>query len=112
MYNINLLKNEQVIAVFDDTFIKQGKNQKLTTIAITNQRLLFLDYFNETSIEETLRIAKGIDYLRQKEIYYKIELKDITEVLEDDYYYIKLKDNTIIEFDEEELYNLIKEQIK
>lgn len=112
MYNINLLKNEQVIAVFDDTFIKQGKNQKLTTIAITNQRLLFLDYFNETSIEETLRIAKGIDYLRQKEIYYKIELKDITEVLENDYYYIKLKDNTIIEFDEEELYNIIKEQIK
>jgi hypothetical protein len=112
MYNINLLKNEQVIAVFDDTFIKQGKNRKLTTIAITNQRLLFLDYFNETSIEETLRIAKGIDYLRQKEIYYKIELKDITEVLEDDYYYIKLKDNSIIEFDEEELYNLIKEQIK
>ena len=112
MYNINLLKNEQVIAVFDDTFIKQSKNQKLTTIAITNQRLLFLDYFNETSIEETLRIAKGIDYLRQKEIYYKIELKDITEVLEDDYYYIKLKDNTIIEFDKEELYNLIKEQIK
>ena len=39
MYNINLLKNEQVIAVFDDTFIKQGKNQKLTTIAITNQRV-------------------------------------------------------------------------
>lgn len=112
MYNINLLKNEQVIAVFDDIFIKQGKNQKLTTVAITNQRLLFLDYFNETSIEETLRIAKGIDYLRQKEVYYKIELNDITEVLEDDYYYIKLKDNSIIEFDEKELYNLIKEKIK
>ena len=112
MYNINLLKDEQVIAVFDDIFIKQGKNQKLTTVAITNQRLLFLDYFNETSIEETLRIAKGIDYLRQKEVYYKIELNDITEVLEDDYYYIKLKDNSIIEFDEKELYNLIKEKIK
>ncbi len=112
MYNINLLKNEKVIAVFDDIFIKQGKNQKLTTIAITNQRLLFLDYFNETSIEETLRIANGVDYLRQKEVYYKIDLKNIIEVSKNDYFYIKLKDNTIIEFAEEELYNLIKEQIK
>ena len=41
MYNINLLKDKQVIAVFDDIFIKQGKNQKLTTVAITNQ-----DYYS------------------------------------------------------------------
>lgn len=111
MYNIELQKNEEVIAVFDDTLIKQGKNQKFTTIAITNQRLLFLDFFNNTSIEESLRIAQGIDYLRQKEVYYQIKLKDISSVSEEELYTIKLKDNTILEIEEKELFEIIQNQI-
>ena len=43
MYNFNLLKNEKIIKVFEEIYIIQEENEKVTTIALTNKRLLFLD---------------------------------------------------------------------
>ena len=32
MYNFNLMKNENLMKVFDEVFIRQGENEKITTI--------------------------------------------------------------------------------
>ena len=44
MYSLELMNNEEVIRIFDEIFVKQNKNEKITTIVLTNKRLLFLDY--------------------------------------------------------------------
>ncbi len=41
MYDFNLINGEEVIKIFDNVWVKQGNNEKNTTIALTNQRLLF-----------------------------------------------------------------------
>ena len=76
MYNFNLLKNEKIIKVFEEIYIIQEENEKVTTIALTNKRLLFLDYLNENEGQEVLRIARGTNYLKIKDVYYYINLND------------------------------------
>lgn len=111
MFNFNLENDEELIEVFEHVWIKQTKNEKNTTIALTTKRLLFLDYVNQTDLQETLRIARGVEYVRTKEVYYKIELTKIKEINKKENYYIKLDDNSIIEFDESKLYELLKSEI-
>lgn len=107
MYNFNLLNSEEIIEIFDNVWIRQGDNEKQTTIALTNQRLLFLE-FPKDDPNEVLRIARGIDYLRYKEVYYVIELIDIKEINYDENYSIILNDNTSFEFDNSKLFELLK----
>ena len=111
MYNIDLLKNEKIIDIFDEVFIKQGNQEKYTTIAITNKRLLFLDYLTENDYSEVLRIAKGIDYLKYKEVYFEINLKNIKNIKEEKHY-ILFYDDKSFEFDNKELYLLLKDKLK
>ena len=73
MYNFDFLKNEELIEIFEDVWIVQGKNEKCTTIALTNQRLLFLDY-DKFDSRENLRVGRGVEYARFKEVYYSIDL--------------------------------------
>ena len=47
MYNLNLSKNEKLIQIFDNILITNNKEEKTTTMAITNKRLLFLDYLKK-----------------------------------------------------------------
>ena len=108
MYNFNFLKNEKLIQIFDDIWIKEGNNEKITTIALTNQRLLFLDYNNNDS-RENLRIIGKLNYIRYKEIYYVIELKDIKYTSKEDNYIIHTLNNNI-EFSNQELFNLINKK--
>ena len=108
MYNFNLLKNEKIIKVFEEIYIIQEENEKVTTIALTNKRLLFLDYLNENEGQEVLRIARGTNYLKTKDVYYYINLNDIKSITKEEYYQIILKNNQSFEFDDEELYNLLK----
>lgn len=108
MYNFNLLKNEKIIKVFEEIYIIQEENEKVTTIALTNKRLLFLDYLNENEGQEVLRIARGTNYLKIKDVYYYINLNDIKSITKEEYYQIILKNNQSFEFDDEELYNLLK----
>ena len=87
MYSFDFLKNEELIEIFEDVWIAQGKNEKCMTIALTNQRLLFLDY-DKFDLREYLRVGRGVEYARFKEVYYSIDLKDIIKVSKNkDYYY-------------------------
>lgn len=110
MYNFNFIDNEKLIDVFDDVLIKQGNNEKITTIALTDKRLLFLDYLSN-DVKDTLRIAKGINYIRYKEVYYEVYLNNIKEIIHNDFYEIILKDNIVIEFRDHNLYKLLKGEI-
>lgn len=44
----------KISKIFDNLYIKQGNNEKITSTILTNQRLLFLDYIvlNNNSIIE------------------------------------------------------------
>lgn len=64
MYNFNLNKDEEIIKVFNDVLIRQEGNEKVTTIALTNKRVLFLDYLIENEGLEVLRIARGMNYIK------------------------------------------------
>ena len=109
MYNFNLLKNEKLIQVFDDIWIKEGNNEKVTTIALTNERLLFLDYeINDP--RENLRIINKLNYIKTKEVYYSINLEDIKDITKKDNYIIHTINNKNIEIDNERLGHLIKKQ--
>ena len=112
MLKYELMDGEENIIVLDELFVNQGNNEKTTTAVLTNQRLMFLDFLVPDDGAEVLRVARGLDYIRYKEVYYQIFLKDIKELnANDNYYQIVLKNNTQFEFDSKELYNLIKNEI-
>lgn len=50
--------------MFDDVLIRQEGNEKVTTIALTNKRVPFLDYLIENEGLEVLRIARGMNYIK------------------------------------------------
>lgn len=110
MYNFNFIENEELIEIFDSVLVKQNNNEKITTIALTNKRLLFLDYVTNDGLE-VLRITNKLNLMRTKEVYYTIDLDDIDSIIKDEYYIIKLKDNTLFEFNEQKLYELFKGMI-
>ena len=95
MYNFNLMKNENIIKIFDEVFIRRGENEKITTIALTNKRLLFLEYITQNEGLELLRVARGADYMRYKEVYYQVELNDVKSVNKDKIYKIEIRLNLI-----------------
>lgn len=108
MYNFKLMDNEEVIKIFDEILIKQGENEKDTIIILTNERLLFLDYTTLDEGLEVLRVARGTDYIKYKDVYYQINLNDIENISRDKYYQVVLKKQVSFEFDNEELYNLLR----
>lgn len=105
MYNFGLLKDEELIYVFDDILVKINDKELFTTVALTTKRLLFLDYNNAN---DELRIAKYQTYIKYKEVYYKINLDDIESIRKDKYYQILLKNESKIEFDNNKLYELLE----
>lgn len=106
MYNFNFIENEELREVFDEVYIRQNENEKITTIALTNKRLLFLDYITNDGLEAP-RITNKMNLVRSKEVYYQINLEDIKSLSEMEYYNMILKDGTEIEFNNEELYKLL-----
>lgn len=69
MYNFDFLKNEELIEIFEDVWIVQGNNEKCTTIALTNQRLLFLDYDKYDYIVPTLTEQQIKFYIQMRQMY-------------------------------------------
>ena len=106
MYNFNFVENEELIEVFDEVLVKQNDNEKITTIALTNKRLLFLDYITNDGLE-ALRITNKMNLVRTKEVYYQLNLDDIESLSETEYYNVKLNDGTEFEFNNKELYELL-----
>ncbi|MBQ7137338.1 MAG: hypothetical protein IJO43_05125 [Bacilli bacterium] len=107
MYNFNLTEKEEVIEIFDRIWIKQNNNEKNTTIALTNKRLLFLEYSKDNP-NEVLRTARGLEYPRYKEVYYQIPLDNIKKLNEEETYSITLVDSNSFEFDDSRLFELLK----
>lgn len=107
MYNFNLIKGEEVIEIFDNIWVKQGKNEKNTTIALTNKRMLFLEYVNDDP-NEVLRISRGLSYPRYKEVYYQVELSNVREINENENYSVILNDGVSFEFADDKLFSLLK----
>lgn len=107
MYSFELMEKEEIIKIIDEFLIKQNDKQRIISAILTDKRLLFLDYVNNTDYMETLRTARGMDYLRNKEVIYIINLDDIVSVYEDEYFVIKLKDNITFEFEDKELFELL-----
>lgn len=110
MYNFNLMNGEEIIDIFDNTLVKQEENQKNTTIALTSKRLLFLDYVND-DINEMLRIGRGLDYIRYKEVYFNIDLVEIQSIEKKDYYLVNLKNGNSFEFSNDKLYEILEKII-
>ncbi len=110
MYNFNFLRDEKLIQVFDDIWIKVNEQEKITTIALTNKRLLFLDYDNN-DYRENLRISGKINYVRYKEVYYFIELENIKNIVKSETYRIDLSNSKTIDFNNEDLFKLIEKII-
>lgn len=110
MYNFELMDNEKVIKIFDEILIKQEDNQKTTTIVLTDKRLLFLDYVTPNEGSEVLRIARGANYIKYKEVYYQIDLNKIVDITKKEYYQVILENKMTFEFDDDELYNLLKSE--
>ena len=106
MYNFNFIENEELVEVFDGFYVRQNNNEKITTIALTNKRLLFLDYITNDGLE-ALRIMNKMNLVRTKEVYYQLNLDDIESLSEAEYYNIVLKDGTEFEFNNKELYELL-----
>ena len=106
MYNFNFIENEELIDIFDEVYIKQNNKDKVTTIALTNKRILFLDYVINDGLE-ALRITNKMNLVRNMEVYYSIDLFDIEKIYEDEYFIIKLKNNTFIEFNNQKLFKLL-----
>lgn len=106
MYNFNFMENEELIEIFDEVLVKQNENEKITTIALTNKRLLFLDYVTNDGLE-ALRVTNKLILVRTKEVYYMIYLDNIEMIIEEEYYKIKLKDDTSFEFNNQKLYDFL-----
>ena len=112
MYNFDFLKDEELIEIYEDVWIVQGNNEKCTTIALTNQRLLFLDYDKYDS-RENLRVGRGVEYARFKKEYYSIDLKYIKKVSnKKGITIIDLSDGKNLEIENENIFSLIQKEIE
>ena len=111
MYNLNLSKNENLIQIFDNILITNTKEEKTTTIAITNKRLLFLDYLNTNDALDALRITNKLNTIKYKDIYYQLNLSDIKLTKQSNYYVISKNKEPIFNFYNQEIYNLLKQEL-
>ncbi len=89
MYNLELEKNEEIIVIEDDIIVSNKDKSKISTVALTNKRLLFLDLPLNTT-DESIRLANASDYIKIKEVYYSVNLNQIKSVIKD---YIILDNN-------------------
>ena len=110
MYNFNFMIDEQLIEIFEEVLIRQNDSEKVTTIALTNKRLLFLDYITNAGLE-ALRITNKMNLVRSKEVYYSIDLENIKSLSKAEYYNVVLNGGTEFEFNNQELYVLLKGMI-
>ena len=74
--------------------------------------MLFLDYDKYDS-RENLRVGRGVEYARFKEVYYSIDLKDIKKVSnKKGITIIALSDENNLEIENENIFSLMQKEIK
>lgn len=108
MYELEKLKNEEIMFISDNTFLKMDDYEKNVSTIITNQRFLLLDYPSDiNNYQEILRLASGANYIKYKELILDVFLDDIVDINVEEKYdkyilsntnYFYLKDDKVKEF--------------
>ena len=81
MYDFNLLRNENIKIISDNSKVYINNTFKECTTIITNLRLLILDYpSNISNSMEDLRTSQRINYIKKKEIIFELKLKNIIDI--------------------------------
>ncbi len=85
MYNFNLLENEEIVLISDNSILKMDEKDVNISTVLTNMRLVFLDYpSNTNNYEEVLRTSRGVDYIKKKEEFYSVRLEEIKDIVKND----------------------------
>lgn len=106
MYNFGLEKDEELVYVFDDIYVKLNDRELNTTIAVTTKRLLFLDYNNEY---DDLRVANYQTYIKYKEVYSEVLLSNVEKISN---YKLELKNGLIIVFKNKKIIELVCKEVR
>ena len=85
MYNFKKLKNETIELIEDNCLLLYDGKEREISVILTNKRLILLDYPDGTDYQETLRISKGVNYLRNKEEIFSIEISKIDNIRKNKY---------------------------
>ena len=109
MYDFKKLENEFVKNIIDDCILLTNNVEKNITVIITNMRLLFLDYPN-SGIQEDLRISRGLNYSRKKELFFEIKLEDIKEIEKGEFNKYILKDTNYFYLKSDEVLKIINKK--
>lgn len=104
MYNFNFIAGESLVSVFDDVMVSQNDNEKVISVAVTNKRIIFLDYVDDM-LMDNLNGAHASSNIKIKQVIFSIKLSEIKEVRESDLYEIVLQDESIIRFNNLDLFN-------
>ena len=111
MYNFNFEEGESLIEVFDPIYVKQGDVERNTAIAVTTKKILFLAYMKDDPFED-MKAGRVIGQVKFKQVFYEILLSNVQKVQEDELYKVETFNGINFEFENEDLYNLLKENIK
>ena len=108
MYEFEKLPNEEIVIISDDSLLKVDQDNIPISTIITKKRMLLLDYPKKSNdFNEVMRIAKGMDYIRKKEVLLAVLLTEISKIEKDEDYdkyilnngnYFYLKDDTIKQY--------------
>lgn len=106
MYDLKKTLDEDIISIIDDSILKfEGKSREISII-LTNKRIVFLDYPSAiNNYEETMRISRGINYLRKKEPFFELEIKDLKSIEKGDFDKYQLKNGNYFFLESEKLRN-------
>lgn len=110
MYNIVLDENEEIKLISDNTIVYNNKDELICTSIITNKRYLILDYPSDLyNTREDLRILNKLNYVKQKEVIFEINLDKILSVEKDNKYYkININKDEYILIDDIDIINYLK----
>ena len=113
MYNITLQKNEEIKLISDNTIVYNKDKELLCSSIITNKRYIILDYpGNINNPREDLRILQKMNYIKQKEVIFEIQLDKIYSIEKyNDSYKIIFLDNNYIIVEDKEIIDYLNKKI-
>ena len=95
MYEFKKLDGEEIVLISDDSILKVDGNDKNISTILTNQRLLLFDYPSSVNnYQEAMKVGRGADYIKQKELILDVYISDIVSITLEDGYDKYLLENT------------------
>ena len=91
MYDFAKLNNEEIKEIIDGARLLVAEEEKEISVIVTNQRVVFLEYPKD-SVDETLRVSRGVQYMKRMEEFFNFNLSDLKEIIPDEYDKYMLKD--------------------